>query len=270
MTRAAAEELWSVVRLTPEVDPTRLARAVERTLLSDEDLDYRTRLLIRDSVAALQGHWDQARFEKWVNAIPRQDRLHDARATGEDPDEIAFPSLPRRLMDNVTPEQLRQFLRELARHVEKPTRLVIGGSASLILAGQLLRHTDDIDVVDEVPAELRARHDVLQSFVDRYGLRIAHFQSHYLNDGWEGRLHAGGVFGNLHVQLVDPYDVFVGKLFSVRSKDLDDLRVLARGLDKETITRRLVDTAAKLRSDPRLAKAAADNWFVVYGQQLPQ
>ena len=28
----------------------------------------------------------------------------------------------------------------------------------------------------------------------------------------------------MHVYLVDPYDIFVGKLFSKRSKDLDDLR----------------------------------------------
>ena len=70
--------------------------------------------------------------------------------------------------------------------------------------------------------------------------------------------------------LVDPYDVFVGKLFSVRAKDRDDLRMLKRRLDKETIVQRLLETAGKLRSDLRLAKAAEDNWFVVFGERLPE
>jgi hypothetical protein len=266
----AVDELWSVVRVTPEVDPGRLARAVEGALSGAEPLDYRTRLLIRDSVAALEGYWGAKRFGAWVSSVPDQGKLREARQTGEDPEEVGFPSLARRLMDEVTPEQLREFLRELAGHVTRPTKLVIGGSASLILGGFLLRHTDDLDVVDEVPAELRAQHGVLEDLVGRYGLQLAHFQSHYLNEGWEKRIHSAGVFGGLHVFLVDPYDVFVGKLFSVREKDRDDLRMLKRGLDRETIVGRLLETGGKLRTDLRLAKAAADNWFVVFGEKLPE
>lgn len=173
-------------------------------------------------------------------------------------------------MDAIHPETVEAFLRELSLHVNRPTRLVVGGSIALILAGYVSRHTDDIDVVDEVPAEIRVQHDLLEQLVGRYGLRLTHFQSHYLNAGWEQRIRSIGVFGNLHVFAVDAYDVFVGKLFSVRTKDRDDLRVLAGRLDRQTIVARLRETAGSLRADARLAKAAADNWFVVFGETLPE
>jgi hypothetical protein len=268
MGRVVMEDIWTVVRLTPQIDPMTLARAVE-VVLKAGPMDYRTRLLVRDSVGALRGHWGEARFRPWIEGIGNRERLDEACRTG-DADEVGFPSLARRLMDAVTPEMISKFLRELATHVTKPTRLVVGGSAALILRGYFSRHTEDVDVVDEVPAELRGRHDALEQLVDRYGLRLTHFQSHYLNEGWEKRVESAGVFGNLHVFLVDVYDVFVGKLFSARLKDRDDLRALEPQLDRETITRRVRETAGTLRADARLAGAAAENWFIVFGETLPE
>lgn len=265
---AAVDHLWSVVRLTPSVDATALARAVEEAL-GTSPLDYRTQLLVRDAVTALEAYWGAERFRAWLRGVPNRERIEEARRTGDDLNEVGFPSLERRLMDAVTPETVEAFLRELSLHVNRPTRLVVGGSIALILAGHVSRHTDDVDIVDEVPAEIREQHDLLGQLADRYGLQITHFQSHYLNAGWEQRIRSAGAFGNLHVYAVDPYDVFVGKLFSVRPKDRDDLRVLSRRLDRETIVRRLQETARALRADARLAQAAADNWFVVFGETLP-
>src|SRR5438552_3985685 len=82
-------------------------------------------------------------------------------------------------------------------------------SAALILQGYLSRATDDIDVVDEVPAEIRSLHALLQDLRKRYGFHLAHFQSHYLPTGWEQRLHSLEPFGNLQIHLVDIYDVFL-------------------------------------------------------------
>src|SRR6266542_5335730 len=49
---SAVDELWSVARQQPQVDANALARAVEAACT--EPLDYRTRLLIRDSISALR------------------------------------------------------------------------------------------------------------------------------------------------------------------------------------------------------------------------
>ena len=46
-------DLWTLVQGSPEVDPERLATAIEKEA-SRGELDYRTRLLIRDSLEALR------------------------------------------------------------------------------------------------------------------------------------------------------------------------------------------------------------------------
>jgi hypothetical protein len=69
--------------------------------------------------------------------------------------------------------------------------------------------------------------------------------------------------------LVDPLDIFVGKLFSARTKDLDDLRALASQLDRNEIVARLRSSAPKLLGEPKLKANAEKNWYIVYGDQLP-
>jgi hypothetical protein len=39
--------------------------------------------------------------------------------------------------------------------------MVIGESIPLILEGHLIRKADDVNIVDEVPAELRSQHQLL-------------------------------------------------------------------------------------------------------------
>src|SRR5205807_2577023 len=131
------------------------------------------------------------------------------------------------------------------------------------------RHTDDIDIVNEVPAEIRSQHDLLDQLAQRYGLQLTHFQSHYLPNGWEGRVKSLGRFGRLDVFLVDPCDVFVGKLFSQRTKDLDDLRMLAPQFQRPAIEQRLRDSAGPLMADEALAQNASRNWYILYGDSLP-
>jgi hypothetical protein len=266
----AVEELWSVAQGAPHVDAQRLARAVEDAVV-DNDLDYRTRLLMRDSLRALEAHWGADRFKKWLHHSPRRKDIELAcdPAFFDASEDRGFRSLERRVMDVVRPEQIQGLLRELSEHITKPTRIVIGGSGALILAGQLSRNTDDVDVVNEVPAELRAKPQLLDDLVDIHKLRLAHFQSHYLPDKWERRIRSVGVFGDLQVFAVDAHDVFVGKLFSVRKKDRMDLHALVSKLDREIIRRRVQECTAGLRSDERLLDAAKQNWYVLFGDQLP-
>ncbi len=262
----AAEDLWSLVKGRPYVDATDLAKAIQAAA-SAPALDFRTRLLIRDSMEALQTAWSGGRMAHWLAACPVRPALESIRQ--EDLGEPGFPSLAERIMARTEPEDIRRFLRALSTQVSRPIQLRVGGSAALILPGYLHRGTDDIDVVDEVPAPIRALHPFLQELRTRYGLQLAHFQSHYLPQGWEQRLHSLEPFGNLQVFLVDVYDIFAGKLFSVRQKDRDDLQMLASQLDKTTLVQRLRATTASLRTEPKLLQAAEQNWYILYGEPLP-
>ena len=260
------EQLWAVARDQPAVDADALAAAVEAAG-GDDPLDFRTRLLVRDSLRALESHWGPVRFNDWIAEGRR--RLRDIGDSVADCDDHAFPSLQRRIVDATKPDTVMRLLRDVSAEVTTPTRMLIGGSIALILRGYLARHTEDLDVVDEVPAELRVRHDLLNDLERRYGLRLAHFQSHYLPSGWEQRIGSVGAFDKLQVFAVDPYDVVVGKLFSSRTKDRDDLQAVASQLDRETLIRRVRETTVSFRSDEKLREAAEKNWFVLFGEPLP-
>ena len=273
MTRAV-DELWTVALSAPHVDADALAAAIEAAVEDQAQMDYRTRLLVRDGLSALESHWGRERFAIWLQRSTRRQEIENTRLiarsqSSSDDDARGFPTLTRRIVDAVKPEVVLQFFRELSLHVRSPNRLLVGGSVALILGGYLSRRTDDVDVVDEVPAELRRQHDVLDDLAARFGLRLSHFQSHYLPDGWQRRVHSMGVFGELHVWTIDVYDVFVGKLFSARNKDRDDLRAVLPKLDQNALVRRVIDSTKGLRSDPRLHQAAEKNWFVLFGDPLP-
>jgi hypothetical protein len=261
------EDLWTLTSGRPQIDPERLARAVERQALAD-GLDFRTRLLIRDSIAALAARWDKVRLSEWLSRSPAAGRLTEI--ANSDLGEAGFPSLGARIMAATKPEVVLQFLRELGTHLPRPARVYVGGSASLIIAGLLSRQTEDVDLVDEVPPALREQHELLDRLSGRYGLRLAHVQSRYLPSGWEGRARSLGVMGQLEVHLLDPPDVFLSKLFSSREKDRDDLRELARELDRQEIASRLRRDAAALYAEDKLRQAASSNWYIVYGEALPQ
>lgn len=133
-----------------------------------------------------------------------------------------------------------------------------------------MRRTEDIDLVDELPAEIRSQHALLDRLEARYGLHLTHFQSHYLPDGWNQRLVSLGRFGSAQVFIVDPCDVYVSKLFSRREKDRDDLRAITPLLDKQVVIARLADSTHRLRREPSLADAARENWYILFGEPLPE
>ncbi len=264
---AQSQDLWNLVWGTPQVDPTDLARAVEDQV-GTNGLDYRTRLLVRDSTEALRSYWGDARFGDWLRQSPARVRIEQIRQ--EDFEKAGFPTLRERLVEKTNPEMVRQFLRELGGHLNRPTKVFVGGSIALILPGLLSRATIDIDVVDEVPAELRAQHSLLQTLKERYGFVIAHFQRHYLPMGWENRVHFYESFGELRVYLLDPMDVFLSKLVIIRTKDLDDMRMIAQRLSKEALVAQLKANCSSMVAAQDLRQRAEKNWYILFGEPLPQ
>lgn len=172
-------------------------------------------------------------------------------------------------MEKTDPETVRQLLRELSTHFRDKVQIQVGGAIALIMPGYLSRATEDIDVVNEVPSEIRSQHKLLEGLRKRYGLLVGHFQEHYLPSGWRDRLHYLEGFGNLQVYLVDVYDVFLSKLFGIREKDRDDLRVLVPQLEKEVLVRRLKDTTQSMLASPDLRERAERNWYILFGESLP-
>lgn len=260
-------DLWNLVSRGQPIDANSLLSAIQQTAETAQPLDYRTRLLMHEGLAALACRWGREALLRRLNggaAAARMGDLLDARF-----EETGFPTLGRRLMDATRPETVLQFLRELGERLQAPARIDIGGSTALILAGLLSRATEDIDVVDEAPEPIRSDHALLRSLSERYGLALT--QVHQVPPArWWERAKPLGDFGRLEARLVDPVDIFTGKLFSRREKDLDDLRALAPRLDRARIEERVRSSAAGLMAEPGLRQNAARNWRVVYGGELPR
>ena len=259
-------DLWELVWGKPEVDPIALLRAIEQELGSGNP-DFRTRLLIRDSTQALERHWGAQQYHKWMSRSPVRAKIEGIQR--EDLGRAGFPMLKEQLMESTQTETVKEFLRELGTRIQEPATLEVGGSIALILTGYLSRATADIDVVDEVPVTIRCHEEVLADLKKRYGLLLTHFQSHYLPAGWQERLQLFGQFGSLKVYTLDVYDVFLGKLFSNRTKDLDDLRSMKPQIEKRQLARQLQSTTAALLNESPLRQAAERNWYILYGENLP-
>ena len=265
LEQSSRSPLWSLVLERPQIDASELAAAIEHEIQGP--LDFRTRLLIRDAARALAGTWGWRQHMNWIRNSPVGDRIQSIDRENLGP--LGFPSLADRVMESTRSETVLQYLREMGSRLPLPATIAIGGSISLILSGRLSRRTEDIDVVDEVPAELRVQHDLLENLSRRYGLKITHFQSHYLPTGWESRMSSLGVLGKLDVRVVDSVDVWLSKLFSIREKDRDDLRALLPRLDKTSLTDRLRATCHALLAESRLRDNAAENWYILFGEDLP-
>ncbi len=172
-------------------------------------------------------------------------------------------------MSYAKPDDALTLLRELGEKLHEPANLVIGGAMALMLNNRLNRRTEDIDVVDEIPASVRSRYELLDNLSARYALRLTHFQSRSLPSGWKERVKSLGKFGVLTVFLVDELDVAIGKLFSNREKDRDDVRVLAGQIEKQAFVDRLRLAGQAHLSEPALRQNAEKNWYIFFGEALP-
>lgn len=262
-----ADELWAMTWTRRQIDADAVAGTLAR-LLRGGPQDFRTLLLVRDTLHALEERWGSGWLRTWaaVNGVA------DAVAAVQRDaglDATAFRSMSERLMTPTTIETILAFLRDLGGQLREPTRIVVDGSIALILKEKLSRATEGIDIVDALPVELARSHDLLRELVERHGLLLTHFQSHYLPAGWEARTCSLGGFGRLDVAVLDPYDVLVSKLFCKRTKDFDDLRTSLHRFDLQRVKDRIASSTRGFRSEPRLSDAGEHNWYVLTGASLP-
>ena len=204
-------DLWNLVRKRPQIDPRDLAEAICGEV-RHEALDYRTRLLIRDSVEALRLHWGANRLDEWLGDCAECEQIQTI--CRESFDKVGYPSLRKRLMEKTDPDDIRQYFAYLGEKLTRAVRVDVAGSVALILPGYLSRHTEDIDVVGEVPSDIRNNHSLMSTLETSFGLKLGHVQSHYFPSGWRDRVHSLNVFDQLHVFLVDVYNVALSKFFS--------------------------------------------------------
>ncbi|MBI3927806.1 MAG: hypothetical protein HY319_19855 [Armatimonadetes bacterium] len=255
-------DLWELIYHRQEFEPDELARAIE-TQAAESDPEPRTRMLIHDATMGLRRYWGASRYRDWLARAVHRDRIQECASASFD--KVGFPSLANRIRMITRKDTILRFLRKLGSELREPVRIVIGGSGALILNDLLHRHTEDIDLVDEVPAPLRALRPTLSELKQTFDLQLAHFQSHYLPAGWEPRTRSLGDFGRLEVHLVEPLDIAAGKLLSRREKDLRDLHALTAHFPAEQLRRRLEDSPSHL-ADPLLARNLDRNWFVLFGE----
>src|SRR5438093_390254 len=112
--QAASGELWQLAFGQPQIDPSRLATALEQAV-REPDLDSRTRVLARDSLDALASQWGDQRFGHWLAKSPHRAELQAIRNGEQSP--VGFTTIARRLMSATRSETIQQFLRDLGSMV---------------------------------------------------------------------------------------------------------------------------------------------------------
>jgi hypothetical protein len=237
----ANDELWKLPFGEPEIDPYRLEKAVAGSALSDS-LDFRTRLLIHDSLVALRDYWGDRRFSEWLasRASSRQLEhiLNDAELAPP-----GFRSIRKRLAKATKRAVALRYIRRLSRDVDQPTRLHVGGRAALVLMLRLSRRLKREDFAD------------------------AH--SHLLPDSWKDRVSPFRTLGNMKVMLLDPIDILVGLLFTPDDGGKDVFRNVARQFGRAALEARLISSAGNLIAEAKLREQAEHTWYIVFGDRLP-
>jgi hypothetical protein len=260
------DDSWELVWGQPYINDARLASALEEDLRNNPRPDFRTRLLIRDAARALKQHWGPRRFSRWLgkSAAGTQIGLILKEKLGQP----GYHDISRRLVASPGKDQVEQVFELLGRNVHDRVEIYIAGSIPTLIAGLTQRPTDDIDLVDEVPADIRKQRSVLDQIQAKFGLTLGRVQAHYLPANWRNRRKFLGDFGGIRAYLVEVYDVFVSKLSSKQEKHQDDLRVLAPKLDKEKARQRLL-TDGKAFLESRVQKATIEaKWKFIFREEL--
>ena len=151
---------WRLVWGQPYIDSRTLATAIEQDLQRDDNPDFRTRLLVRDSAVALRSYWGSRKFSQWLKASPVGPR--NRRILDEDLGETGFPAIRSRLVESIDSTRISRIFDLLGRGIRGPIEVHIAGSIPTLIKGLTVRPTGDIDFVDEVPAEIRSQRAVLR------------------------------------------------------------------------------------------------------------
>jgi hypothetical protein len=265
-TPATLLDPWRLVWGQPYIDSRTLAAAIEQDLQREPRPDFRTRLLVRDAAVAIRSYWGAPRFTQWLATSPVGPLIR--AILDEDLGETRFPAIRRRLVDSIDSTRLSRIFDLLGRAIHDRIEIHIAGSIPTLIKGLTARPTGDVDLVDEVPEEIRRQRAVLRKIETDFGLKLGHVQSHYLPAHWQDRRQWLGDFGGLRVYLVDEYDIFVSKLSSKKEKHQSDLSVLALELDKETARHRLLTDGRHFLDDPKLRPQIEENWRFIFQEPL--
>lgn len=153
------DKAWSIISSGGQaVDAEGLFAAIRHPAVLGTD-DPRTQLLVRDAVKGLYEFWGAEAFAGRLRQLPQREAIQSflTRPT----DEIGFPSLRKRIVNVTDPVALEKLCRDLGARLREPATIVIGGSVASMVAALLSRHTEDIDVVDELPPAIRSEHALL-------------------------------------------------------------------------------------------------------------
>ena len=257
---------WHLVWGQPYIDAEQLAAAIDCDLGQTPEPDFRTRLLVRDSARAIKSFWGPRKFARWLATSPVGTRVRSILE--EDLGRPGFRDIRRRLVASVGLTDLKQVLQLLGAAIHGCVEINIAGSVPTLVLGLTARPTDDIDLVNEVPAEIRRQRTTLQKIKTEYGLNLGHVQAHYLPANWQQRRRSLGDFGGLRAYLVDPADIFVSKLSSKQEKHIQDLRVMAKALDKASLRRRLLEDGRAFVEDPYMRGQIETNWQFIFQEAL--
>jgi hypothetical protein len=263
---AGIDDPWALVWGQPYIDAARLAAAIDADLQRTPSPDFRTRLLVRDSARALKAYWGPKRFEQWLMHSPVAERIRDILT--EKLGKTGYHNIRRRLVASLSNDRLERIFELLGQRIYDRVEVHIAGSAPTLVEGLTSRPTDDIDFVNEVPAEIRSQRATLDQIKDKFGLTFGHVQSHYLPANWRNRRKYFGDFGGLRVYIVDVYDVFVSKLSSNQEKHKDDLMVMATKLDKQRVKERLLGDGKDSLENPFDRPKIEANWQFAFREPL--
>ena len=261
----AIDELYCLAWRAGAIDPIRVAKLLATPGIN-AIRDVRMQMLVRDALRGLRKFWGYDIYSRRLLKLGAPSELLD-REYYPELDGRGYHSFLSRVMNQTDPSDIVNMFRDLGRRVRQPTSLNVGGSIVLILESLIIHSTQDIDVVDEVPAALREDHELLHEMVARHKLQLTHFQSHYLPEGWMLRLKTYGVFNRLTVRLVDPIDMLVCKLFSRRPKDFTHVREAWDLIDHDEFRRRLSSSTNSYRSEPQILEQGKHNWYVLTGEE---
>src|SRR2546430_13025249 len=93
----ASQNLWALARSGFQIDPAELSEALEAEAAAGT-LEFRSRLLVRDGLDALEKHWGSERFSGWLAVSRSRTALEQIRRESLGPP--GFPSLHHRLMES--------------------------------------------------------------------------------------------------------------------------------------------------------------------------
>jgi len=140
------------------------------------------------------------------------------------------------------PEPWHSFLAEIDAALDTPVFLnCIGGFALTVHYG-MARPTEGIDLL-EVSAAVLAGPLLTLGREDgplhkKYKLYIDPVTVAFFPENYDGRLTEifSGAYKNLHIRVLDPYDVALTKLGRNNQRDRDDVRFLAKAIPLDTGT----------------------------------